>query len=91
MTKTMKNKMLVVCFGVIFFLLTFAFAFSNTTKASAAETFTPSGNICVEDGASIRVDSKENSGLRYTVYVEKGYFDGLDEATAGAIIMPQEY
>lgn len=90
MTKSIRNKLLAVLTSFLL-LVVMVMVFNLSQVSAEASEFVPSGNICVQEGASIRVDKAESSGIRFHVFVNKGYFDGLNNATAGATIVPYDY
>ena len=59
--------------------------------AQAEVVINPTGNICISEGASIRVVENNKSGIRYEAYVNKSWYSGLENAQAGAIIVPNDY
>ncbi len=90
--KTIKNKIILSLFFALFISFSTAILLFNPLNVQA-ESFSPSGNICVESAAMVRVMEEKESGLRWQSYVKKSWYDEelSDDKQAGAIIVPQSY
>ncbi len=89
--KTLKNKFIISLVLAFLLAICAAIVSFNPYSAKAEIPFEPTGNLCVRDGAAVRTVADKDSGLKFQIGVDKDWYAGLENAQAGAIILPSTY
>lgn len=93
MNRIIKTRLLLILAIVLFAVVCAFCALTIKGAQKVRADFTPTLDFQIEKGASVRVVSETESGLRYKTYVSKAYYQTLEgkNPQTGSIIIPKAY
>ena len=91
MMKALKSKSILVLATMFVVAICSALLFFQPLTVQASVDINPTGNVYISNSAQVRVVENVESGLRYQAFINKNWYNSLENAQAGAIIVPNSY
>ena len=91
MMKALKSKSILVLATMFVVAICSALLFFQPLTVQASVDINPTGNVYISNSAQVRVVENLESGLRYQAFINKNWYNSLENAQAGAIIVPNSY